>query len=461
MPGSSPTKYVYITPASLDSLISTANPLAGNLVDFKVLNRAADGLSGSFLVLWQHYMLGEDQDQDMLGSIRYEVDTTQTPPKLKIYTQTLESDTGSTVPFLFGYTLVGTANDGIHAHSAINWGYAADNDATYTQTASGSTAAECNGPRKCVRFTRSGSDVYAYGETFKSYNMTGSLDAVIRDPLWYMAKYGGFKDSTTAPTGKPDAISKWDTKRADGALCGGSGQPACSDGIPDNYFLARRPDMLESSLRQVFADITANSNSAPAVSRPDLTAGDFKYVATFAPQDLHGELSAYKLDTSGNFETSASAKGHVNLTNTAPASRRVITNTGITQGVAFTYSDIVGVATAGPAYLASLESTSARQTGLIDYMRGTRVNEGTGLNFRVRNTTSIMGGVINSNPYLQDRPVANFFGTNFPSYGTFKTQQNARDRLIWVGAADGMLHGFTADSLTPVLSYVPCRWCRD
>ncbi|WP_345542090.1 pilus assembly protein [Variovorax defluvii] len=457
VPGTSPTRYVYITPASLDSLISTSNPLAGNLVDFKVLRRAADGSSGSFLVLWQHYMLGEDQDQDMLGSIRYEIDSSQTPPRLKIYTQTLESDTGSQVPFLFGYTLVGTGSDGFHAHSAINNGYAVDNDATYGtgQVAGGSASSNCNDPRKCVRFTRNGNDVYVFGETLKTYSMTGSLDAVIRDPLWYIAKYGGFKDSTTAPTGKPEAVAKWDRKRADGALCGGANQPACSDGIPDNYFLARRPDLLEESLRQVFSDITANSNSAPAVSRPDLRDGDFKYIATFSPQDLHGELIAYKLDTSGNFESSPTARGHENLTNTAPASRRIITNTSTLRGVGFTRAAIAADTTSGAAYLAALETTSTRQAGLIDYLRGSRANEAAGLNYRVRNATSIMGGVINSNPWLQDRPAANFFGSNFPSYGTFRSQQNQRDRLIWVGASDGMLHGFTSDTLTPVMSYVP------
>ncbi|RZL68679.1 MAG: hypothetical protein EOP77_00425 [Variovorax sp.] len=463
VPNTSPTKYVYITPASLDSLIDTNNPLAGNLVDFKVLNRAADGSSGTFLVLWQHYTLGEDQDQDMLGSIRYDFDQSVTPPKLRIYTQTLESDTGSTVPYLFGYTLVGTTADGFHSHSAINNGYARDNDATYAATQIALTPAQqsanCNDPRKCVRFKApiTNADISVYGETLKSYTMNGSLDAVIRDPLWYMAKYGGFKDSTTAPTAKPDNVSKWDTKRADGALCGASGQPSCADGIPDNYFLARRPDLLEDALRQVFADITANSNSAPAVSRPDLRNGDFKYVATFSPQDLHGELIAYKLDNNGNFETSPSAKGHENLTNTPAASRNVITNVDAVNGIGFNKTAIVTTASStGLAYRTAMAVTPAStQDALIDYLRGSRVNEGAGLQFRLRNSLSIMGGVINSNPWLQDRPAANFFGSSFANYGVFRGSQAARDKLIWIGAADGMLHGFKSDSLTPVISYVP------
>jgi flagellar motor switch protein FliN/FliY len=55
----------YITPASLDSLRLPALP--GNLVDFKILSSTVDAsgfAKGSALVLWQHSMLGEDQDQD-------------------------------------------------------------------------------------------------------------------------------------------------------------------------------------------------------------------------------------------------------------------------------------------------------------------------------------------------------------------------------------------------------------
>ncbi|MDM0054911.1 pilus assembly protein [Variovorax fucosicus] len=472
VPGTSPTKYVYITPASLDASISTSNPLAGNMVDFKVLNRAADGSSGSFVVLWQHYTLGEDQDQDMLGSIRYETDTSTSPPTLRVYTQTLESDTGSSAPYAFGYTLVGTQRDGSHFHSGIN-NYVSTESPAPTYSASSVQAAPRNALDKCYLnddgSTPNGWDytkaprlcvkvgtAFVKGETMLSYQMVGSLDAVIRDPLWYMAKYGGFKDSKI-PTLKPDAISKWDTKRADGALCGGASQPACADGIPDNYFLARRPDLLEDSLRQVFADITANSNSAPAVSRPDLRNGDYKYVATFSPQDLHGELTAYKLDNSGNFETSPSALGHVNLTNTANASRRIITNLDAVTGTAFTTTSIASTpaGSAGAVYRTALETSTTRQDALINYLRGDRTNEAAGLQFRVRNATSVMGGVINSNPWLQDRPSANYFGANFPDYGTFKTAQKQRDKLIWVGAADGMLHGFTSDTLTPVMSYVP------
>ena len=114
-------KRVYITPASLDSLRLPALP--GNLVDFKILSSTVDAsgfAKGSALVLWQHSMLGEDQDQDQLDSIRWEVGGTTAAPTLTIYTQAIEADTGSNQPYGFGYTITGTDADGLHMHSGIN-----------------------------------------------------------------------------------------------------------------------------------------------------------------------------------------------------------------------------------------------------------------------------------------------------------------------------------------------------
>jgi type IV pilus assembly protein PilY1 len=451
-------KSVYITPASLDNQRGSDPKLPGNLVDFKVLQRSTDGKSGTFLALWQHDWLGEDQDQDMLGTIRYVVDDTSIPPQLKIYTQTLESDTGSTRPFAFGYTLVGTNKDGVHFHSAINSYVSSESadvsGATLVGTG-GSAPGGCTGsPRLCVAFGSGNSTKYYKGETLMTYNMVGSDDATMKEPLWYIAKYGSFKDDSRSPTGLPDSPAKWDVRRSDGQPCGASGQPSCSDGVPDNYYQARRPDLLETALRQVLSDIVETSNSAPAVSRPDLRAGDYKYVAQFDAADLRGEIASYKVKDNGDFDTTPTAQGHTNLLNATGL--QVITNVG-TVGTAFTWSGI-GAATGGASYQSSLQGTSTVAYGqaVLDYLRGSRTNESpAGYKFRTRSINSTMGGIVNSNPWLQDLPIANLFGSAYSGYGAFKTAQSTRQRLVWVGAEDGRLYSFTANTLAPVLSYVP------
>ena len=188
-------------------------------------------------------------------------------------------------------------------------------------------------------------------------------------------------------------------KRADGTCSGGN----CSDGIPDNYFLARRPDLLEESLRQVFLDIVETSNSAPAVSRPDLRTGDYKYVAQFDANDLRGELVSYQIKANGDFDSTPTALGHKKLTDTPPASRQIITNVGVT-GVPFTVLGISSVTGGTPGFLTSIgaqtvsvvTTTATRAAARIDYLRGSRSNERPyGYDFRARSSNSIMGGIVN------------------------------------------------------------------
>jgi type IV pilus assembly protein PilY1 len=95
-------KKVFITPAARDDIRTPVLP--ANMVDFKYLTISPDQKSGTALVLWQHSMLGEDQDQDQLQSLRWELVGTT----LKVYTQAIESNTGSSQPMASGYTLVGT-----------------------------------------------------------------------------------------------------------------------------------------------------------------------------------------------------------------------------------------------------------------------------------------------------------------------------------------------------------------
>jgi type IV pilus assembly protein PilY1 len=452
------THNVYITPASMD-WNSGGAPLPGNLVDFKILSRSADGQSGAALALWQHAMLGEDQDLDQLQALRWTVSGTT----LKIYTQAIEANTGSGAPYATGYTVVGTTNDGVHLHSGINDYVTSEtgldvSNALYAGSNEGQQGRDCvldvttPYPRSlCVVYN----GTYYRGETGQTYTITGATNALIREPLWYMSKYGGFKYDGNPANQYPTAANTpiWDTKRADGKACGGAGLP-CSDGEPDNYFVARNPDLLESSLREIFETIVNASNNAPAVASSQLNAGDIKYVASFTPGDGHGELSGFAIDnTTGAFQTVATWFAHTQLTATLPNDRQIITNSGGT-GTAFRWStlstaeqnDLIGGA----------DITTGQQ--MLQWLRGdTTVNS----LFRTRASSSVLGPIVNSNPVVQGPPNGKFFGTAFSGYPAFITAYAARKSIVWVGAGDGMLHGFDANpdvaagGSSPVLSYVP------
>jgi len=448
-------KFVTITPASIDQ--QGGRTLPGNMVDFKVLQRSNNGLSGSALVLWQHNMLGEDQDQDMLGTIRWAVDTTSTPAKLTVFTQTVEADTGSTATFAFGYTVVGTQADGAYFHSAIN-DYVVTN-ITGVSTAgalyNGANNSDCIPPGNtrslCARMGATGN--FVRGETSRTYNMTGSTDSTLKEPLWFMTKYGGFdyskNDKAAAGSGElyPTSTGQWDRKRADGTPCNGTAASPC-DGNPDTYFVARRPDLLETSLREIFQDIVNTSNTAPAISSSQLRSGELKYVAQFDPSDGRGEIWAYELLPSGQFSTNFSWGAHNALT--SATGRQIITNNG-SSGAAFLWGNI------GTTKQGQLKGSGSDAYGqaMLNWLRGDTSDNS---NFRKRPTSSIMGAVVNSTPTVQQRPGADMRGVEFSGYGTFVNTWRNRRTVLWVGAGDGMLHAFDASKAgggAPLLSYLP------
>ncbi len=451
-------QYVYITPASLDylhppTIPSTPPALPGNMVDFKIVSRSDDGKSGAALVLWQHSMLGEDQDQDMLGTIRWQVSGTDTAPKLTVYTQTIEADTGSGSAYAFGYTILGTkdsAKDGAHYHSSIN-SYNSTETGIDVSLATGSTSSSsCN--KMCVQI---GTKYYT-GETSLTYDMSGATDALIKEPLWMMAKYGGFKytkDDYAAGKGDlfyPTRYDQWDRKGTSGSSCVDTSVPC--DGNPDNYFLARRPDLLEKSLLEVFQDIVNSSNTSPAIASSQLRANDYKYVAKFDVGDGHGELAAFKVDaTTGFFNSTPDWSASALLTTTSAVSRAVITNQGTT-GVAFTWDSL------DSTHQGLLKGTGTDDFGkaLLKWVRGDTTDKSL---FRQRAVTSVMGAVVSSNPTVESRPAANYFPDGvhaiLDGYSSFVSTYKTRTSVLWVGSDDGMLHGFNATNGTPMMSYIP------
>jgi type IV pilus assembly protein PilY1 len=462
-------KRVYITPASLDSLRLPALP--GNLVDFKILSSTVDAsgfAKGSALVLWQHSMLGEDQDQDQLDSIRWEVGGTTAAPTLTVYTQAIEADTGSGQPYGFGYTITGTDADGLHMHSGINnypvttTGVSVSASASKSNSSCPATSGSNPTDKLCSIVKVSNVNTYVRGETYKTFKMTGTSSATLAEPLWYAAKYGGFKytkDDQDAANGAnlyPTRLNQWDRKKENGAPCLGTAADPC-DGVPDNYFFARRPDLLSNSLREIMEDIVTSSNTAPAIASSQLQEGDLKVVATFAAGDGSGALRSYALQADGTFAGVGNEtwSAHTLLTQTAASARQVITNqavSGVNAGVAFTWATL----SAAKQTILKASSTDAYGQKMLGWLRGDKTYAD---EFRTRAAASILGPVVNSNPTIQKRPNGRYVGNVFSGYADFVRTWSSRRLLLWVGAGDGMLHAFDGSKTslggTPVLSFIP------
>lgn len=78
-----------------------------------------------------------------------------------------------------------------------------------------------------------------------------SAASLLKNPLWYAAKWGGFKEKEENANNLPDEESEWDK---DG------------DGVPDTYFYVVNPLKLEKQLSKSFADISNQTSSGTAAA---------------------------------------------------------------------------------------------------------------------------------------------------------------------------------------------------
>jgi len=209
---------------------------------------------GKLYINWENGEQGGDYDQDMWGVLDYRLSDDQ----LCITTNAI-GYSGGGARMGFGYSLSGTTEDGAHFHSG----------------AEGFTFNDTTDARDCSSGCNLGDAASAY-----TYQLGDSKAGLLKDPLWYAAKYGGFiKDGSKTANGRlaPISTSQWDSENA-------SGDPI-PDGNPDNYFFAVEPRQLENSLRRVFEKIVGQvaSGTAAAVVANAREGEGAVYQALFEP----------------------------------------------------------------------------------------------------------------------------------------------------------------------------------
>ncbi|MDP1658986.1 MAG: PilC/PilY family type IV pilus protein [Methylotenera sp.] len=105
--------------------------------------------------------------------------------------------------------------------------------------------------------------------------------------------------------------------------------------------------------------------------------------------------------------------------------------------------------------LSPAQQANATPNNLINYLRGQTGYDENSADpnkkvFRTRQAT--LGDVVDSKPAFLGKP--NFSYTD-PGYASFKAAQAGRAKVVYLGANDGMLHAFDADTLTELWAYVP------
>jgi type IV pilus assembly protein PilY1 len=269
------------------------------------------------------------------------------------------------------------------------------------------------------------------------------------NPYWLATKYGGFRvpegfdPNNNNPTALPQALWRNTTDMVPGS-------PAFPR--PDNFYVAADASRMVASLRQAFeniADEMRGSGSSFAGNTTRLEVGARTYQAQFYSRDWGGELNAYDADPStGQLTLAWSATAQMPVwgpNNSTSGGRRIYFGRGSMLANFQRGADFSGTA---------LSSASDEE---IDYLRGDRSREGTTFRRRV----SVLGDIVNSQPVYVGTPNARLYvGKTFtgadayPAFVAANTS-NQRTPVVYVGANDGMLHAFNADTGAEVFAFVP------
>lgn len=246
------------------------------------------------------------------------------------------------------------------------------------------------------------------------------------------------------------------------------------------YLSAQDPNQLVLSLQDMLTNVASRvtSSSSVASNTTQLRTGARVYQARFDSGDWTGQLLSYTLDSAGaiagTFEwdaaTKLSSQAGVNTDSRVIFTRNTSTNSGVPfqwGSLSASQQDALRTPPTGGAL-----DTAAVGQQRLEYLRGWSANEGitAGL-FRDRPVGKLLGDIIESSPLFIGAPQAGYSDSQHPGYLAFRQSYISRNPVIYVGANDGMVHGFdasaqidvngvsvpTATSGNEVLAYVPGR----
>lgn len=235
------------------------------------------------------------------------------------------------------------------------------------------------------------------------------------------------------------------------------------------YYSALNAGLLAQAIQGVVTDVQKipGAAAAAATSSVDLVAGESNqvYRASYTSGSWTGDLQAFPLNGStGAIGTTAIWSAQALLGAAAPSSRNIYINGG--SGLqAFTYANLSATQkayfdnicgkTGAPAQCASLSANDKQiaNTGsnFVDYLRGVKTLEaaspraggGTPVAALYRSREFILGDIISGAPVRVGKPPFSYADTG---YADFVTTKASRKPVVYVGANDGMLHAFSADS---------------
>lgn len=253
---------------------------------------------------------------------------------------------------------------------------------------------------------------------------------VMKGPLWYAAKWGGFNenydDDPSNNNDEPDEVGEWDE---DG------------DGNPDNYFLVTNALTLKEQLTRSFQEILSRNGRASGISLstgvirevdPNDPNQQLAFGTGFDSANWAGSLQANLVNSDGTIGT-LQWKAHDLLDAMSPADRKMVINDPDNGAVVFDENNF------GATLTAELSGIDGLLADRVDYIRGDRSLEGA----TFRNRGTVLGAIIHSEATVVSKPGEPYFEEGLASsYQAFRTAQDNRPLTLYAGSADGFVHAF-------------------
>lgn len=294
-------------------------------------------------------------------------------------------------------------------------------------------------------------DVNEWGQS------SGAANTLFRrtgNQFFTAAKYGGY--DADAPLG-----NTWGNpfKRENGEDSEDVWQRRETPGEAKTYYLAEDARKVLAAFDDIFktASTAARSIAGGAVSSRELTtAGSYAYQGAFNTEDWSGDVFAFRLsvDNSGAVQVAGTptwqASARLNALPDPVNSRRIVVGpTGATPAVPFTWNQIDPILQAHLSRSNPSAAPDAVGAERLAYLRGDRSREG-GM-FRSRST--LLGDVVNSGVAFLGAPTAGLLAD--AGYAAFYQARANRAPAVFVGANDGMLHAFHANTGDELFAYIP------
>ena len=210
------------------------------------------------------------------------------------------------------------------------------------------------------------------------------------------------------------------------------------------YRTAGNGNQLTAALNAAIASMMNSLSNAGGVasSTTALQSGSKLFQPLYNPSGWYGELLCF--DLSSTFAQTACANPKATIP--AAASRKLYSSkveSGVT--TPFVFDDAAGFAAMTASQKANLGTTAILQKEVINYIRGTDV-----AGYRAR-PKGLLGDLVDSKPLVVAAPNGE---TLDASYASFKTAQASRN-MVFIGAGDGMLHGFSTSNMAEFFGYIP------